>query len=139
MDLTDRDLRFIGASLYWGEGTKARKRPNGWMIYAVEFTNVDVDMINIFLLFLREIIGAEERRIKAQIFLYPDQDPEDEMSYWIGATKIPRERFQKVIHVKQNSGKYRPSPHGIMKIRYFHKKHFLEIQGIISEIKGGVG
>ena len=132
------DLRLVGAALYWGEGTKVRKLNTGWFNYAVEFTNVDGEMINVFLNFLRKSVGAVETRIKAQLFLYPEHNDETEINYWINLTNIPRERFQKIIHIKERSGRYRISNHGIMKIRYFHKKHFLEIQGIIGELRGGV-
>lgn len=137
--ITKRDLKYIGAALYWGEGTKERELKRGGKIYAVEFTNVNVKMICIFLKFLREVVRAEEDRIKAQVFLYPDHVTEVVLDYWSKCTKIPRNRFQKVILLKQGSGKYKPSMYGIMKIRYSHKEHFLKIRGIIDEIAGGVG
>lgn len=74
MSLTDKSLRLIGASLYWGEGTKSRKLKRGGKIYALEFTNVEANMIVMFLLFLRRVIKAEESRIRAQVFLYPDNN-----------------------------------------------------------------
>lgn len=138
MTINKDKLRYIGASLYWGEGTKARKLSRGGMIYAVEFTNVDELMIVIFLQFLRKIIGAVEERIRAQIFLYPEHDDKLVMDYWIKVTGIPSTRFQKIIHLQQASGRFKPSKYGIMKIRYAHKEHFLKIQGIIDEIKGEV-
>ena len=131
-------LRLVGASLYWGEGTKSRKLKRGGMIYAIEFTNVDVNMILVFLRFLREIIGAYEDRIRAQVFLYPDNSEISTLKYWSKITKIPLTRFQKPIFVKRRSVRFANSPYGIMKIRYSHKEHFLKIQGIIGEIIGEV-
>ena len=34
----------------------------------------------------------------------------------------------------QRSGRFNPSEHGILKVRYHHKENFLTIQGIISQV-----
>lgn len=85
-------------------------------------------------MFLRRIIKAEESRIKAQLFIYPDHDESHLLNYWSGVTDIPLGRFNQVIRLRQRNSKYKPSPFGTIKIRYTHKEHFLKIQGIINQI-----
>jgi len=134
---TDKEISLLGASLYLGEGTKARKTKYGW-IYAIEFANTDRRMIVIFMDFLRRIIDPVEERVKAQLFVYGEHDEAALKKYWSEATNIPLERFQKTIVLRQSSGRFRPSTWGIMKVRYNHKEHFLKLQGIIEDVFGGV-
>ena len=108
----------------------------GWKIFAIEFTNKDPRAIKLFLKFLREIIFAEENRIKAELFIYPDHDEPKLVKYWSRITGIPLNRFNKTIRLRQKNPRYKPNPLGTLKIRYSHKKHFLRIQAIISKIFG---
>ena len=87
-----------------------------------------------FLRFLREIIGADESRIKAELFIYSDLDENDLKDYWSKETGIPLERFQKTIIFKQKTTVFKPSPFGTIKIRYSHKEHFLKIKRMIDDI-----
>ncbi|MDO8620997.1 MAG: hypothetical protein Q7R31_01830 [Candidatus Levybacteria bacterium] len=140
MRLADRDLEIIGASIYLCEGTKERvvKRPNGQKqkIFAVEFTNIDPRVISLFLRFLRKIIKADEKRIKAELFIYPDHNEDKLIKFWANSTGIAIDRFNKTIQLEQKNFKYKPNPLGTLKIRYSHKKHFLKIQSIIKKIFG---
>ncbi len=136
MRLSKRELTLLGASLYLCEGTKFRIGNRGNKIYAVEFTNKDPRAIKIFLDFLRKVIKAKEDRVKAQLFVYPDHDILELQKYWSDITKIPTDRFNKTIELKQRNYKYKPNPLGVLKVRYHHKEHFLKIQGIIEEIFG---
>lgn len=137
MNYSVHDLRLLGAALYLGEGTKARKTKYG-NIYSIEFTNTDPRMIEVFMVFLRKVIKPIEEKIKAQLFIYPDHSEDKLKTYWSEKLNIPLDRFQKSILLKQGSGRYRPSLYGIMKVRYNNKVHFLELQGIIDKVFGGV-
>jgi hypothetical protein len=137
MYLSKKGLAIVGASLYICEGTKARvDRRRNSKLFAIELTNKDPRIIIVFLRFLREIIKAEETRVKAQLFIYPDHDKKKLEMYWSNLTKIPINRFNKTIKLRQKNLKYKPNPLGTLKIRYYHKGHFLKIQGIINEIFG---
>lgn len=136
MNISAHELSLIGASLYLCEGTKERTLKRGGKIFAVEFTNIDPRMIRMFLRFLREVIGADETRIKAELFVYPDLDETKLKSFWSKETKIPLNRFQKTISLKQKTSIFRHNPLGTIKIRYTHKEHFLKIRGIINEVFG---
>lgn len=134
MDFSPHELSLLGASLYLCEGTKERFLKRGGKVFSVEFTNTDSRIIKMFLRFLREIIGADESRIKAELFIYSDLDENDLKDYWSKETGIPLERFQKTIIFKQKTTVFKPSPFGTIKIRYSHKEHFLKIKRIIDDI-----
>jgi hypothetical protein len=140
MTFSDKDLTLIGSSLYICEGTRERitKRTNGQKqkIFAIEFTNMDPRVINIFLKFLRKVIKADEKRIKAELFIYPDHDEIQLKEFWAKLTDIPLGRFNKTIRLKQKNIKFKPNPLGILKIRYSHKKHFLKMRSIIEKVFG---
>ncbi len=137
MEYSIHDLKLLGAALYLDEGTKARKTRYG-KIYSIEFTNTDPRMIEIFMLFLRKVIKPIEEKVKAQLFIYPDHCEVTLKSFWSEKLNIPLGRFQKSIFLKQSSGRFKPSLYGIMKVRYNNKVHFLELQGIIDKVFGGV-
>lgn len=140
MTSSDRDLSLIGASLYLCEGTRARitKRTNGQKqkIFAIEFTNMDPRAIKLFLKFLRKVIKPVKKRIKAELFIYPDHDELKLKEFWSECTGIPLGRFNQAIKLKQKNIRYKPNPLGTLKIRYSHKEHFLKMQSIIEKVFG---
>lgn len=140
MRLSKRELEILGAGLYACEGAKFRIDNRGGKHYDIDFTNNNPKLINLFLKFVRECIKAPEDRIKGQLFIYPDHNENEVLKFWSNSTRIPINRFTKVIHLVQRSGRFKPSKYGTLKIRYHHKENFLKIQGIISKVfsEGGV-
>ncbi|KKP51423.1 MAG: hypothetical protein UR42_C0015G0012 [Candidatus Roizmanbacteria bacterium GW2011_GWA2_33_33] len=136
MRVSAHELSLIGAALYLCEGTKERLLKKGGKIFAVEFTNTDPRAIKMFLRFLRKIVGSDEDRIKAELFLYPDLNEDKLKKFWSKVTKIPLNRFQKTIFLKKKVSAFKANPLGTMKIRYSHKEHFLKIKGIINKVFG---
>lgn len=86
-------LFIAGISLYWGEGDKATRSH-------VRLSNIDPNMIRTFILFLREICGIPEEKIRAGILLYPDLDPEVCLSYWSDQICLPRQNFIKCVTIQ---------------------------------------
>ena len=121
--------------LYACEGTKARidKRYDR-LIYSVELTNSDPNIIKIFRLFLDKIIKIDKKRIKGQLFFYPDLNETKLVKFWSGISAIPVSQFNKSICLKAKNGKFKSNPLGTFKIRYNSKKDFLKIQKIIENI-----
>lgn len=134
MDFSKRELNILGASLYVCEGSKLRVDNNGKKTYSMEFTNNDPRLIKAFLKFLRTNIKVEENRIKAQLFIYPDHNEQEIVNFWSRISQIPKSRFNKVIHLIQRSGRFKPSIYGTFKVRYHHKEHFLILKGIIDKV-----
>ena len=88
--------------------------------------------------FMREILRADEERIKAELFIYPDHNENKLIEFWSKISDIPEGRFNKTIILKQKNSKFKPNPNGTLKVRYTHKKHFLKLQGIIDDVFGRV-
>lgn len=134
MRFTKHELNILGAALYVCEGAKLRINKFGRKNYSIDFTNNDPRLIRSFLKFLRSNIDVVEDRIKAQLFIYPDHDENDTLKFWSDVSNIPIFRFNKVIHLTQRSGRFKPSKHGTFKVRYHHKEHFLILKGIIDKV-----
>ena len=130
------ELTLAGAILYACEGTKLRRDTRGknTFYYAVEFTNANPILARIFMRFLREILEVDLRRIKGQIFFYPDHNEEKLRKFWSFETGIPTQQFQKSIPLEAKNPRYRPNPNGVLKIRTQDKETFLRLQCIIETV-----
>ncbi len=107
----DIELKITGIMLYWGEGAKT----NG----SVRLANSNPEIIKIFLLFLRKICGVDEKRIKAIVHKYPDQDENFLLDFWTKITAIPKERFYRSHLLAGKKGTYKhKSRYGTITISY---------------------
>ncbi|MCX6812451.1 MAG: hypothetical protein NTW79_02420 [Candidatus Berkelbacteria bacterium] len=133
--MNKKELFYAGALLYACEGTVLRKDKRGEnrFNYAIEFTNSKSQPMALFAKFLREIIVIDESRLRGQLFAYPDHNKDELISYWSNVSGIPSSQFQKVIDLKQTSGKFNPSRYGTFKLRYNNKNDFLKLQEIIEQ------
>lgn len=134
MKLSKRDLKLVGLSLYKCEGTRLRIAGGEKKIHSIEFTNKEPAVIQLFIKFLREILRAEEKRIKGELFIYEGMDKVGLEKYWSKTSGIPLSRFNKTIVLKQKNPKYKPNPLGTFKIRYHHKNHFLRLNRWINSL-----
>ena len=80
--LTLRELALIGATLYWGEGSK---RDFG-------LSNTDPELIRIFIYVLKIVWGVQEKDLKISLRLYEDLNKKDCLRYW-----------SKIVGVKLNN------------------------------------
>jgi DNA-binding Lrp family transcriptional regulator len=121
-------LKVAGIMLYWGEGAKSGN--------VVKFTNSDPDMIKLFLKFLRNICGIDEKRLKALLHIYPDHNEKELLLFWIEETKIPKERFYKsYLHVGKKGTYKQKSKFGTLTINYPDKRLLKLILGWINGYK----
>ena len=128
-------LKSIGAALYVCEGTKARRdyRSAKGYIYSIELTNSNPNIIRLFSRFLKKIIKADWKRMRGQLFIYPDLQDEILKEFWANASGVPIQQFQKSIILKSKEGKFKANPNGTFKIRYSSKEAFLQLEEIIVE------
>jgi len=96
----DIELFNLGIGLFLGEGTKKNK-------FNVAFANSDPQILKLFLKFLREICGVEERKIKAALNIFNDVDGEEAVNFWSEMTKIPVNRFNTITIRKSKGGTYK--------------------------------
>lgn len=125
----------VSLTLWWTEGTKARKNKR-WksLIYSVEITNTDPTIIAMFLKYLREELGVQTNRIKVQLQIHLGDNQEEFESYWEQLTNIPRVQFNKTIirPVGNKVGKTK----GTCKIRIHDKKLYLELAERLERLRG---
>ncbi len=120
-DLTifEEKIKISGIMLYWAEGT--------FRGTTVDFANSNPEMIKVFLMFLREICGAHEKRLRVYLYAYEHQDIEKLKLYWRDITGISLNQFIKPYVRKGNLNlSQRKLPYGLIHIRY-NDKQLLEI------------
>lgn len=84
--LTDREKLFLLIALYWSEGTKKD----------FSLSNTDPDLIKIFVIILRTVLGISQKDIRASVRIYEDLDKEKCLAFWSSVTGIPKEDFVNV-------------------------------------------
>lgn len=128
--LTSNDviLKTAGIMLYWGEGAQAAQAS------AVDFANSNPEMIKLFLRFLREICGVDEKKLSVYLYCYQNQNPEELTKFWSSIAKIPHTQFTKP-YVRQDfkSEKIGKMKFGCIHIRYHDMKLLRQILQWISE------
>jgi len=124
----EETLRIAGTMLYWGEGSQ-------WPGEAiVDFANSNAEMIKIFLAFLRKICGIDEKKLRAYLYCYSNQNPDELVNFWSRATRISTRQFTKpYIRKDFNSAKTGKMKHGLLHIRYYDKKLLLVIKKWIND------
>ena len=131
LSLAEKELKIAGTMLYWTEGGKANPKSRLW---TVDFANSNPKMIKLFLKFLREICGVDEKRLRIYLYCYADQNANVLRKYWRKLTNIPLAQFTKPYIRKdflpEKSGKMK---YGLVHIRYCDKKLLLQIQKWIAE------
>jgi IS30 family transposase len=126
----ERSLKVAGVMLYWAEGSKW----DGEKI--VDFANSDKDMIQLFLRFLREICGIEEKKLRVFCYFHKGQNVKRNMRYWSRITGVPLSRFSKpYIRLDSGEKKIDKMPYGMVHIRYGDKKLLCQIREWIEEYK----
>jgi len=128
LSFNDQKLKIAGIMLYWGEGSKTGN--------TVKFSNSDPDMTRIFLLFLRNICGIREERLKALIHVYPDLNEKKLKLFWSKVTNIPIKNFYKSHVHKGKKGTYKnKTRYGTLAISYSDKRLLQTILNWISAYK----
>lgn len=79
-------LRYVGAAMYWAEGSKTN---------AFYITNSDPQFIVFFVYWLKHIFNIEPKLLKARLNIYPKQNEQEIKKYWSRITGIPLARFGK--------------------------------------------
>lgn len=111
----EEKLRIAGTMLYWGEGTKSGN--------CVTLSNSNMEMIVLYLKFLRNICGVSENRLRILLHIYSDHDEEKIKNFWSRITKIPLSQFSKTFIHNRNGGTYKKnSEYGTISLRYSDKK-----------------
>ncbi len=126
------ELGVIGSMLYWGEGYKGDdKNPSN----LIDFTNSDVDMILLFLKFLRNNYILDESKFRVLLYCYSDQNLNELIGFWSKCTSISDKQFIKPYIRKDFRINGRKMKYGLIHIRYHDKKLLLEIKKMIDSYR----
>lgn len=124
-------LKIAGTFLYWAEGAKVNKEKNNC---TVDFANSNPEMVRIFVKFIREICGVNEKKLRVFLYCYSDQDIVKIKNFWYSLTSIPKSQFSKPYirndFLPEKSGKMK---YGLVHIRYADKKLLYQIDNWIKE------
>ncbi len=128
--LSRRDLLILGASLYWGEGSKAER---DFRYHSLSFSNSDPEMIGVFLRFVREILKVPEQKIYAAMHIYKSIDEDMARQFWATCTRLDPTRFTASYQVSRaGKGIRKTLPYGTLNIRVHNRLQFYTLKGMIA-------
>lgn len=113
-------LLCTGLSLYAGEGTKRGS--------TVDFANMDVKIIKVWLKFIRTL-GVRDSRIRIRVKTNKNLKQKDER-FWSEKTKIPLTQFNKAWLVDSKNHR----DHGVCYVRVNDKNLLKKINFWVSEL-----
>ena len=125
--LSLRELKLIGAALYWAEGYKK----TNWNLV---FCNSDPAMITLIMRFFTKICEIPRKKIKAQVQIHHNISATAAMNYWSRISGIPKQQFTKPIHQISRSSKLvrkNTLPYGTFRIR-------INDVTLVNKIKGWI-
>ncbi len=132
LNKNSNELSAIGAMLYWGEGYKGDNKNPAKLI---DFANSDVDMILLFLRFLRNNYILDESKFRVLLYCYSDQNINKLIDFWSKCTNISYKQFIKPYVRKDYKTDGRKMKYGLIHIRYHDKKLLLEIKKMIDSYR----
>jgi len=98
-------LFFPGIALYWAEGTRLTKK---YRKYQLALTNSDPSLINFYCEFLKKYFkNIPRENWRAELYLYPDINPEEAISYWSHILGISQRQFIKPQILPSKNGQYK--------------------------------
>jgi hypothetical protein len=139
--LTKRDLKIIGATLYWAEGYKRLQVIDGKerMSHIIRFVNSDGQMIRVFIRFLREIFNIPADKIHLTMRLFPHINENEARNYWMEMTGIGKERFYKTTYYLSGASKgirpFNRLPWGTLSVEVCSTTQFHHLLGWIEGVK----
>jgi len=130
--LSFETYRFLGAALYWAEGSKGKR---------CAITNSDPYLILFMVKWIEKMFNIAPKHLKARLNIYPQQNENNIKKFWSDITKIPLENFGK-SYIKPISSGYKSNNlyYGTMRIdipKSTNYKHriFGWIQAVMDDIE----
>ena len=115
LSAAEEQLKTAGLMLYWAEGTLLGS--------TVDLANSNPQIIRLFLNFLRDICGVDNRRLRIYLYAYSYQDMNKLKSYWSTITGVPLAQFTKpYVRIGNPNVSGRKLLYGLVHVRYNDKK-----------------
>lgn len=112
-----RELLAAALLLYWAEGDKTNKS-------GTKIGNLDGQMLQVFIKFLREVCRADERRLCVYVRVHRRFSLSGARRYWSQSLKLPPSRIHVYRHAdKRSKANKQWSPYGLA-ILEFHSTKF---------------
>jgi hypothetical protein len=123
-------LSLIGSMLYWGEGDKV-------LVYdLLKITNADPSIHRFFISWIIKCHGAKKEKIRAKLFIHPDVNVNDALSYWATELGLSLVQFNKPIILMSRAVPVKKKrPYGWIQVYYCDKKMFARVLGEIEGYK----
>ena len=131
LPLSKDTFKFLGAALYWAEGSKTKN---------FEITNSDPLLIAFMVQWFHDTFGVPAVRLKVHLNIYPQQNERDIRKFWSNLTGIPVNNFGKSFIKPPNKGyKKNNLYYGTIKVRVpkgtdMRIRIFGWIQGALQEL-----
>jgi hypothetical protein len=128
--LNDRDLLVAGVALYAGEGGKR----DG----AVQFSNSNPAMVNLFCVWFRRFFCPDEARLRVRLYLHVGLDLTEATAFWSNVTGIPSSQFGKAYRAVADPS-IRLSKHrlGCATVVYNCSRTHREVVGLVDGLLHG--
>lgn len=127
-EISKKELWLMGVVLYWKNGNKSDLKKG------VHFSSSDPAMIKLFLEWLKEVGGIQDKEIRFDIFVKGNKAVSKVVEHWSRVTKFPRDYFSKVYCQKQSTK--RGSNYGFLRVRVAQSSMLArQISGWIEGIK----
>ena len=94
-EISKRELWLMGVVLYWKNGNKSDLKKGA------HFSSADPDMIKLFLKWLREVGGIEDKEIRFDVFA-PKKLTETAINNWSKITGFPKNHFKNFYRQKSS-------------------------------------
>ena len=139
--LGGRDLKIVGAVLYWAEGYKRLKIRDGKerMGHTISFVNADDVMVRTFLKFLKEILQIPSSKVRLYMRLYERINEDTARRHWMNVTGFPKENFHKTTYLVSIASKrkrpYNRLPFGTLQVEVCDTQKFHHLMGLIEGVK----
>jgi transcriptional regulator with XRE-family HTH domain len=120
-------LHLIGCMLYWAEGAKSRNE-----IYLV---NSDVNMLRLFMRFLREELNVDDLLVTVHIHCHTDEVDEKQRigAYWLSELNLPESCLRKIQTKEGSQTRHNRLENGVCGIRVCRTELVHHIYGAIQE------
>ena len=135
LPLSKDTFKFLGAALYWAEGSKTKN---------FEVTNSDPLLIAFMVQWFHKTFDVPPKSFKAHLNIYPQQNEIDIKRFWSSLTGIPLSNFGKSFIKPLNKGyKKNNLYYGTIKVRVpkgtdMKLKVFGWIQGALQELSSKI-
>ncbi len=126
--ISRKELKLVGAVLYWAEGLKRHRY--------VSFSNSDPVIIKVMMRFFREVCLVPQAKFRAHIHTHSHLNARAAEKYWSQVTGIDLGQFFKTYSKpsKASKGKADALPYGTLDISIGDITLYLKLMGWISKI-----